>query len=256
MRHEIGNRHLRAESRTALYWLEQTEADLPNGEGWLSEEEASHLHALRFAKRRADWRLGRWTAKRAIAFFVSAPQDASSLATIEIRPAVSGAPQAFWAGKPAQASISLSHRGGVAACVVTERGIALGCDVELIEPHSEAFVADYFTEDEQDLIASGAADRAWLVPLLWSAKESALKATGAGLRADTRSVSVRYVPCDGTCAEWCPIEVCSSGGTAFHGWWRRDDIYVRTAVSLARLRAPIQLEQKRISHAIVLNLCQ
>lgn len=29
----------------------------------------------------------------------------------------------------------------------------LGCDLELIEPHSDALVADYFTADEQAMVA-------------------------------------------------------------------------------------------------------
>jgi hypothetical protein len=50
-----------------LYWLEQSEADVPAHNDWLSVRERAFLDTIRFAKRRGDWRLGRWAAKRALA---------------------------------------------------------------------------------------------------------------------------------------------------------------------------------------------
>jgi hypothetical protein len=47
-------------------WLEQTQADVPGADDWLSASEAILLNDRRIAKCRADWRLGRWTAKRAL----------------------------------------------------------------------------------------------------------------------------------------------------------------------------------------------
>ena len=65
--------------------------------------------------------------------------------------------------------------------------MALGCDLEVIEPRSEEFVADYFTTEEQKMVSQAPiADRSKLLALLWSAKESALKALREGLRFDTR----------------------------------------------------------------------
>ena len=174
-----------------VHWLEQTEADLPANLDWLSAGEAACLDSLRVPKRRSDWQLGRWTAKRALSVYLSIPGDLQSLSDIEIRPAASGVPEAFVAGQPAAASISLSHSNGTALCVVAPFGAALGCDLELVEPRSDAFVADYFTAEEQALIAqASAAERSRLLTLLWSAKESALKALHEGLRQDTRSVTV------------------------------------------------------------------
>jgi hypothetical protein len=46
-----------------VHWLEQTEADVPAENDWLSANEAVCLNSMRFAKRRNDWRLGRGTAK-------------------------------------------------------------------------------------------------------------------------------------------------------------------------------------------------
>ena len=114
-----------------LYWLEQTEADVPQDNDWLGEGEAAVLEGMRFAKRRADWRLGRWTAKRALASFWKSSACMRALAAIEIRPAPTGAPEVYLSNSPAAVSISLSHRAGRAICAVSPSVEALGCDVEL-----------------------------------------------------------------------------------------------------------------------------
>ncbi len=76
-------------------------------------------------------------------------------------------------------------------CVVAPAGVSLGCDLEVIEPRSAAFVTDYFTRNEQALVErTSKEERPRLVTLLWSAKESALKALHVGLRLDTNSVEV------------------------------------------------------------------
>ncbi len=76
-----------------VYWLEQTAADLPAEDDWLSAIEVLRLDGMRFPKRHADWRLGRWTAKRALAAYLNLPSHRQDLTDIEIRPAPSGAPR-------------------------------------------------------------------------------------------------------------------------------------------------------------------
>src|SRR5690349_15398104 len=132
-----------------VYWLELAGADVPPTDDWLSASEAACLARLRFAKRRADWRLGRWTAIRAVSESLSLQRP---LATVEIRAAPSGAPEVFLGGHPAKLAISISHRAGRAVCAVAHCGAALGCDLELVEPRSSAFAADYFTATEQSLV--------------------------------------------------------------------------------------------------------
>ena len=232
-----------------VYWLEQAESDLPAHDNWLSARDAACLGGFRFAKRRADWRLGRWTAKRTLAIYWNLPNDAKTLSEIEIRPAPSGAPQAFLADKPADVAISLSHRSGVAGCAIAKSGAQLGFDLEIVENRSEAFVQDYFATEEQDLISqAGAADRSRLVALLWSAKESALKALRTGLRMDTRSVIVSpLTQCTnepGRIGErdiyssllrdlnsWCPLHVRCADGQVFQGWWQHTGGLLRTLVA-------------------------
>ncbi len=234
-----------------VYWLEQSEADIPPENDWLSPSEVACLDAIRIPKRRSDWRLGRWTAKRGLSLHLNLPGEAQSLANIEIRPAASGAPEASIAGMPAAASISISHCDSNAFCAIAPLGTALGCDLELVEPRSDLFVSDYFTAEEQALVARGtAANRPWLVTLLWSAKESALKALHEGLRRDTRSVIVRLadsiIPSNENRSLdrsiWLPLEVHATGGEIFHGWWRQTGNRLRTVVSAPASALPTMLQ--------------
>jgi len=215
-----------------VYWLEQTEADVPEENNWLSANEALCLNGLHFAQRRADWRLGRWTAKRALCACLEVPDQPQVFRKIDIRPAPSGAPEAFFDNQPAAVTISLSHRAGVAACAVVNSHVEMGCDLEMVEPHSDAFVAEYFTLEEQALVArASAADRDRLLALLWSAKESALKALRAGLRLDTRCVIVSPFPASYDLNGWSRLLVRYSGTRIFHGWWQHTDNILRTVVA-------------------------
>jgi 4'-phosphopantetheinyl transferase len=245
-----------------VYWLEQSEADVPPNNDWLSAGEVECLSSMRFPKRRADWRLGRWTAKRALLFYQNALGDHQALTNIEIRPAASGAPVVFIADRRAAAAISLSHCNGHALCAIAPVGTALGCDLELVEPRSDAFITDYFTAEEQGLVAqASAADRPFLSTLLWSAKESALKALREGLRLDTRSVNVSLPedittpkPDDEACAAnpisesgqccsvWHPVEVRCTSGEVFRGWWQQRGSLLRTLVAAPAPSSPIVLK--------------
>jgi len=247
-----------------IHWLEQTEADVPQDLAWLGATELEQLSTMRFAKRRGDWQLGRWTAKHAVAACLHLPADFPSLAKIEVRQAASGAPEVFVASKPAPVTISVSHSAGIGACAVALSYGALGCDVEMIEPRSDAFADDYFTTEEQQLVAQATEDdRPLVLTLLWSAKESALKALRAGLRLDTRCVIVTpegllrdqkedvrvnvrderanlpdFPARQANAANgWRPLRVRHTEGTTFHGWWQHTPNLVRTLVA-APLPAP------------------
>ena len=238
-----------------VYWMEQTEADLPPDNDWLSASEITRLNGMRFAKRHDDWRLGRWTAKRALALYLNLAAHPQALADIEIRPAPSGAPEAFVADRPAAVTISLSHRDGVAACAIAPPWVELGCDLEIVEPRGDAFIADYFTAEERQLIeGTSAADRPLLLALLWSAKESALKALCTGLRLDIRSVIVRpgmlrpnedervTLRASSEVDAWYALHVGCEGGQVFLGWWQNTGDLVRTTVASPPPLRPTILE--------------
>jgi 4'-phosphopantetheinyl transferase len=249
-----------------VYWLEQATANVLEGDGWLSANEASYLRAIRFPKRRADWLLGRWTAKSAVASFLATPPEPRALRDVEIRPALSGVPEVFLRNKPAGVVISLSHRAGVGACALAPSCALLGCDLETVEPHGDAFAADYFTVEEQALVAEAeAVDRFRLLALLWSGKESALKAMREGLRLDTREVIVSFPVGPGMQSEnqennvqracvpvrtssqhsgWSPLQVRHTGGQIFHGWWSETGNLLRTVLAVPAPDPPILLAQE------------
>ena len=224
-------------------WLSQSEADVPDVDHWLTARERARAAAMRYAKRRNDFLLGRWTAKRAVTRWLGLPGEVGALARVEIENASDGSPRVLIGEEPAPVEISMTDRAGWAVCVLRSRGAAIGCDLEIVEPRSPAFVADYFTPAEQATVRAGAteADRHLRANLLWSAKESALKVLRTGLRRDTRSVEVSL----GVCAEadaWHPLCVTAEEGIRFPGWWRRYGAFLLTVAAEVEMAPPASLD--------------
>jgi 4'-phosphopantetheinyl transferase len=219
-----------------VHWLEQTESDVPAGNQWLSAREQSRLSEFRFEKRRRDWRLGRWTAKRVLASCLNLSID--SLVDLEIRPADSGAPDVFLFNQIADVSLSVSHRAEMAFCVVGLSRASVGCDLELVEPREHSFIEDFFTADEQRMVDRlDAKDQPFLTSLLWSAKESGLKALHVGLRLDTKLLDASRTPtpltqraCKENSRVWSPLFLECATGQILSGWWRYSKHMVRTIV--------------------------
>jgi 4'-phosphopantetheinyl transferase len=228
-----------------VYWLEQRGADVPASDDWLSAAETSRLSRIRFEKRRADWRLGRWTIKMATSMYLGLPRPSDSFRNVEVRPEPLGAPVVWLGDRPAPVTISLSHRDGVAVCAIASPGVELGCDLEMSEPRSAAFLADYFTPGERSFIEQPpAGEQPQRMALLWSAKESALKALRVGLRIDTREVvaSVLDTPPEARAADrWRPLHVACRR-RSFDGWWRPVPGGVHTVVGAPALGAPSRLD--------------
>jgi 4'-phosphopantetheinyl transferase len=226
----------------ATWWLARGEDDLPPLGEWLTAPERSRAEALRFAKRRTDFLLGRWTLKLAMARVLGWPDDSASLARIEGRTAPTGAPQVYIDGLLAAYGVSLSDRAGCAICLVTTGTTPIGCDVEVVEPRSEAFVCDYLTDAERRLVGAAGPDRDKAANLVWSAKESALKVLRTGLRRDTRSVEVIAAELNPPQRTWSPLEVRTDEGALFPGWWRQSGAFLVTACWPGGGPPPAQLE--------------
>ena len=212
-----------------LYWIIQTLADVPGSDDWLSDNERSILAGLRFKKRRNDWLLGRWTAKQAVCAYQG--KGISLLSEIEIRAAADGAPEAFSNGAPARVSLSISHSNARSFCAVGPPDISMGCDLERIEARDDRLIEDYFTREEMALCNSAPVEKALLANLIWSAKESVLKALRQGMRRDTRSIEVYpgFQKAAGCWNAWTGR--CIESSRTFHGWWRSDDGFVYTLAS-------------------------
>lgn len=217
--------------RYALQDLDQ----LPERLDWLTPGERARYEEFRFDKRRQDWLLGRWTAKQALLGLSKLPQ--SDIARFEILAAPNGAPEAQFDGKPCDTGLSISHSNGRAFSVVSGETTELGCDIELVEPRGAAFVDTFFTEAECERIERATPeDRDILVTVIWSAKESTLKALRTGLKVDTRSVEVTD---DRAAADWQLARTITRDAGAFSCRWRLDDGFVLSIVTREPVEIPV-----------------
>jgi 4'-phosphopantetheinyl transferase len=225
-----------------IHWMCQTSEDLPSHNDWMSATERQQLSRLRFEKRRADWRLGRWTAKNSVASYLGmAPTDVA-LACIKISNTRDGVPQANFSGPWDDCAISISHSHGRALCAVAGSACEIGCDLELIEPRHPAFLTDYFTQGEHTMVASASDDQqACLCTALWSAKESALKALGTGLSRDTRELEICEIATPAS-SRWQPLALSlTPEHSTLQGWWCRHHNFVFTVVASPAAGLPLQL---------------
>ena len=149
------------------------------------------------------------------------PAGALTPADCEILAAADGAPEVWLRDEPAAMRISLSHSHGRCLCALGVTDRRLGCDLERIETRSTAFEETYFTEAELELLQGCTpGDRDRLVTLIWSAKESLLKALRTGLRSDTRRIRIESIRPAETRA-WSHFHaVDDKNGDRFRGWWR------------------------------------
>jgi 4'-phosphopantetheinyl transferase len=203
-------------------WLSQRLAEVPSGNEWLGENERRVLAGLRMERRRADWRLGRWTAKAALGGWLQVAPG-----RIEVLAAADGAPEAWLDDKRMPLSVSLSHRGGRALAAVGRSPQIAGCDLELVEPRSDAFVREWLALEEQRVIFSCAeGQRALLANMIWTAKEAAAKVRREGLRLDVRRAVVR-ADTGGQPDRWRELRVdWDDGEGATAGWWRAEPGWV------------------------------
>ncbi|MEJ2111039.1 MAG: 4'-phosphopantetheinyl transferase superfamily protein [Acidobacteriota bacterium] len=173
-----------------ICWLTQELSDVPENDEWLSDREREILAGLHVPKRRNDWRLGRWTAKRACRSFD--PGLFTAMPQCEILAAADGGPDIYLAGGgPAPLSISISHSHARSFCTIAGDRRPVGCDLERIEMKSLDFFEDYFTPEEIDLCRLASPDAYPIACyLVWCAKESCLKILREGLRRDTRSIRI------------------------------------------------------------------
>ncbi len=207
-------------------WLE-VGAAIPRELDWLADGERERLAAMRFPRRRHDFRRGRWAVKRALARALALPETRESLAQLEVRADGRGAPFACLRGERLPCDLSLSHRAGAALCAVAPAGTRIGCDVEWVEPRSRAFARHFLAANDRRWLDSlPEPSRAEAANLLWSARESAVKAFGTGLDVDVRTLEVRVTE-DRTRFDVRALRT----GQALHGRWGRHRGWLWTVAS-------------------------
>lgn len=233
-----------ASGDTTIYTLLISRAELPELDAaapprFLSTTEREQFALLTVPKRRADWLLGRWTAKQLVYSVIAGGQgDDSSLRQIVIARRTDGSPYVTDEhGAILPVSLSISHSHGYAFCALV-RGSErpLGADIEFIETRSPQFAADYFTASELDTLPDTLSDteRDLLVTAIWSGKEAALKAVRAGLTVDTRTVSCLFDDAALPAGTWSTFRIDwgpdqrAAHRPALDGLWVRSGPFVLT----------------------------
>jgi 4'-phosphopantetheinyl transferase len=215
---------------STVYWFSQ---DLSNNSGtndWFSEREKAILEKLQFTKRRSDWRLGRFTAKEMIVRFLQKQNEAVQFHEIEILPEADGSPKVFLKNESVSFSISISHSHNRVFCALSPASRPIGCDLEYLEERSENFVKDYFTESEIAFIKNCPAEQKNLASnLIWSAKESTLKALKEGLRLDTHAVNI-IIDSLNFEKDWQNFIAQVDKSENYHGFWKQTGDFVITIV--------------------------
>ena len=226
-------------------FLTQSQTDLPRHLDWLSPREKRVADGLRFPKRRNDWLLGRWTVKAALLSLQVEP--GSTLIDWEVLAEEDGAPVAWLKGRSMDIPLSLSHSNGLSFSVVGNEPTRLGCDLERIEDRGRNFEETWFSAAELDLLDSlPEEDHSLAATLVWSAKESVLKALKTGLRVDTRRIEIENfeIP-KGT--GWVPVQARDvEKNENFTGWWRRFEGMVYSVLSDRKTCCPIELQPWQI----------
>lgn len=219
----------RAPIARPIVWCRRTLDDVPSGDGWLTPAEREIQTRYTVPVRRADWRLGRWTAKTAMrAAFGVGEHEVAVIAADD------GAPEVHLDGGPLPVSLSISHRQGVAVAAVACAGVAVGIDLEIVEPRSDAFVREWFLGVDQVRIRA-ADDPHEMACLRWSIKEAAAKLLRGGLRLNVRTMEVRLAIEAGP-GMWRPWQVRSDELDApVDGWSLVDDGWVTALAVSPRL---------------------
>jgi len=210
----------------------------------LDPEERAAWDAMRSARRRQEWLMGRLAAKDAVRGRLEAHGIAAEPAAIAVRPDPLGCPRAAGpavAASGAPMAIAIAHTRGVAAAVAGATADGLGLDIELIDRRRGDYERAAFTDDERRRLDAGPADeRVERALRLFCAKEAVAKAIGRGLMGSP--LNLRVLDCDAgmTCAG---LEVAGSLARslpAFHGrrlpaWIGMSD---RLVVAWARVEEP------------------
>jgi 4'-phosphopantetheinyl transferase len=228
-----------------IRWLVQSIVDHPDlsagrpPAGLLTAAEAAQHRGYLSPRRRRDWLLGRWTAKRLVqTHFIETEGFCPAPGSFGIEQYPSGAPYVY-SEHPALYDVtrngqvpvvlSISHSHGYAFCALfaEEKGYTrLGVDIELVEQRSSNFAQEFFTPEEQSRLNRFSPALIDLVlTATWSAKEAALKATHSGLRADPQRTQCLLRP--ERPRLWRPFRVemqadqaDTARAGALRGWWR------------------------------------
>ena len=208
-------------------------------ENILSPQEKATFAALRFPKRRHDWLLGRYASKKLL-LDISPPSLTCSIQQLTIVSNPQGAPYILFPNQTQlEGCLTISHSEGTAFCAWTPLpNLQIGADIEIIAPHPQYFIEDYFTPHEiAQCFQSSEALRPSMITAIWSAKEAVLKALQQGLAWDTRQVEIDLSPARLEIADqgtWgkASITLPHIKGKSWQLWIQRHQAFIATLACL------------------------
>jgi len=142
----------------------------------LHPNEVTYYRSLGFQKRKKDFLIGRFAAKRALGHFLAG----CDYSRIDISPGVFQQP-IVWSPFCDRVSVSISHSNGIALALAHSDGHPMGIDAEAIIPSRIDVLASEMTEREKELLDADRAERLDCYTHAWTAKEALSKALRCGL---------------------------------------------------------------------------
>jgi len=155
---------------------------------FLNEGEREIYWGFKTRKRQLEWLAGRVAIK---SLYSRVNNLNVSSAELIVERETSGLPYLVERGERASGRISISHNAGWVAVCQSDSELRIGIDLEEIRSRDPAFLTDYFSQAEQEQIMNGGIHTLdFRTNLIWSAKESVLKAISTGLGTDPLKVEI------------------------------------------------------------------
>lgn len=144
----------------------------------LSAKEQKYFDSLKFDKRKRDYLIGRYTAKKLLLEnFIK--DSKTTFKDISILKDTDGKPELYINGKRPNFMLSISHSGDFASAVASKELKFLGIDTEKIEVRTRSWAEQSFYNTEYH---TNSDDK--FLTTLWAKKEAVVKALGVGLSVD------------------------------------------------------------------------
>ncbi len=163
-------------------WLEK--------DSYLHPQEHEYFNALKFEKRRKDYLLGRYCAKRAIQVL---EQDARP-ENIFIDHGVFSQPVVINRGNM---QVSIAHSGSFGASVAFSESCPMGIDIERVDINKSDVLESQMTKEETKLIDLFPFSYQAALTSLWTSKESLSKALKTGLTTPFHSFEISRIEVEG-----------------------------------------------------------
>nr|WP_231116781.1 4'-phosphopantetheinyl transferase superfamily protein [Paenibacillus polymyxa] len=159
-------------------------------------EECSYFESLLFQRRKANFMLGRLSAKQAASVLLSEP----NLRNISVETGVFGQPLLRATAAPGY-QVSIAHCDNIGTAVVFPEAHPMGIDIEKINPGRIKTMESLLTMEERERIAAvrGIEEYSVLVTVSWTVKEAISKILRTGFTASSQVLEINEIRLQGGC---------------------------------------------------------